>query len=196
MTRSSPGLTSTSIFDLSRLYFPFRTSVPHRADRDREGSGRACLPPPPATEHTTPASTASVAASAAPPHDPPCTRDIDAGHHSPRPHERSSTTLVPTAARSPGTTHRPPDPRDLLPLGQRQPQRDRTGSRAGGRRITPQMLRHDAVPAPDLLRNQPRRRTLRRQLRDPPPLQLRQPLRHNTPPDRSNSIERRDALTP
>ena len=50
----------------------------------------------------------------------------------------------------------------------------------------------DRSPEPISATRQP----LRRQLRDPPLLQLRQPFHHNTPPDRSNPIEGADALTP
>jgi len=48
---------------------------------------------------------------------------------------------------------------------------------------------------PDLLTDQPARQTRRRQPRDLFVLPFRQPF-HNTPPDRSNSIEGADALTP
>ena len=52
-----------------------------------------------------------------------------------------------------------------------------------------------AMRPPDLFADHTTRQPLRRQLHDPPLLQLRQSF-HNTPPDRSNSIEGADALTP
>ena len=88
--------------------------------------------------------------------------------------------------------------RDLLTLGQRQPQRRPPPSRH--RRLA---QLHDPGPhrpmtPPDLLRDQPPRQPSRRQLRDPRPLLIRQPRprSHHNLPRRPNPSSTGVALTP
>ena len=152
---------------------------------------------PPATAHRPPASTASGGASDAPPPCPRDTLDSAADHRSRRPHATIVDGARPSRRAIARNDSPPARPREISSRSANDNRNgDRTGSRTGGRRNradacpTP----HD-VPAPISLPINATRQPLRRQLRDPPLLQLRQPL-HNTPPDRSNSIERRDALTP
>ncbi len=105
---------------------------------------------------------------------------------------------APTAGQSHATTrHRP-----TREISSRSPNdnrnADRTGSRAGGRRINrKRFASHITAALPDLLRDQ---------TRSVEPCAANSAIRHRSnsdnrsditaPPDRSNSIESRDALIP
>ena len=141
------------------------------------------------------ASPASVVEPAATPHRPPDTPDSAGRRRSHAPPARSSRAIDPTEPRSTQRLATGQAPRDLLPFGQRQPQR-RPLPRRRRRPLQPVHIPTDRPPRTvDLPMQLPRRRPHRHQLSDPDLLTLRQPI-HNAPPSRSNTIDGADALIP